>query len=697
MSIMHFAAVLMSATLLLPTFASAATCSSDTDLFVHRIITIPQKPLNPILLQRYQAPSLDIRCLSVDEAGPSGVSATLCPTTTPQLCTRLASDTLGPLTCETLSDFASDPNTKISRGDANGPDRVWVVRWDPSSRSVTCFPRTIEVRILAFARGEHQSSTTLAVLAAIVAFAAVLLIVLAIVYFCRLRCLQLDRAGATTIGGPKMNYRGMQMHAAEPEANRSNVTRVVLPVKQSGAIEDLNSKYEDAIRTSPRGTLIIDESGDVSRGPNMIAQPRRASPPQPGDGIHDPELASKIQSARRRGMMGRRRGPMGINGVEEDDDGYGPDAFGRGPAMLSLDDPNGGEIVYDDYGTPIGRRPPRRRGQSRGRRNTESQLFPTQDGWSTMDESGTAKSRGFVDPYGEDFNDENGPIEYDENGQPIRRRSMRAPQGLNDPNATYVKFQPQWMHGSFGRGGVIPEFGEADPTDNINNSSFGRGPSTVQGGTVNAGMRPAQRYRNNPPPPTQQQSQGQQAPGTRTMNGNTPRVPESPLHAGLGGQTPRSILKSGKRRPQVGGASPMDELEEPMPYSGRPSIDRSTPRDSMGPSERQPLGDSRVNPNVYQDPARKGDSFQRGGAKMHDKSVPLDATAYEPSTLGPNGRPTNGRPPRGGAPSVSGGINGNDGRRGSAGGGEWVCQDCGENVGGPSGNVFCVATGKKHL
>ena len=670
------------------------TCDSDTDLFINRVVTIPQKPLNPLLIQRFQAPALEIRCLSIQEAGPAGTTSATCPTSPPILCSRLASDTLGTLSCETLSDYVSDFNAKIDRGDRSGPDMIWIIKWDPAAKSVNCFSRTLEIRLLAFARGEHVPSVALAVLFAIVVFIVVMMIVLAMIYFCRLRYMQMDQAGATTIGGPKMNYRGMQMHAAEPEANRNNLTRVILPVKQSGAIEDLNSKYEDAIRTSPRGTLIIDDEGEVSRGPNMVMPPRRASPPQPGDGINDPALQSRIQDARRRGMVGRRRGPPGINEMDEDDDGYGPDNFDRDGPLRAMDDPNGGDIVYDDYGQPMGRRPPRRRGGRRGgnNNNAESQLFPTQDGWSTMDGGtrGAPSARGYTDPYAEEFDED----DVDENGEP--RRRMRGPQGFEGGNGNFVKFQPQWMHGSFGRGGVIPEFGDVDPSEMHHTSNNNRGPSTVHASNPNNHPRPAQRYRN-PPPPTQQPQRG---------GSEAPRVPESPLHGGLGrnSQTPRSILK-GKRRHQVGGASPMEENDEPVSFNNRPSIDRSNnPRGgSFGPSDTSrggggALGDSRINPNVYADPAKKGDSFQRGGAKMHDKAVPLEASQYESSNLpGGGGGAGGGSAPGSRRGSIPAGGAGGAGRGGGRGDGAFVCQDCGENVGGASGNVFCVATGKKHL
>lgn len=672
------------------------TCDSDTDLFIHRVVTIPQKPLNPLLIQRFQAPALEIRCLSIQEAGPAGTTPATCPTSPPILCSRRASDTLGTLSCETLTDYVSDFNAKIDRGDRSGPDMIWIIKWDPAIKSVSCFSRTLEIRLLAFARGEHVPSVALAVIFAIVAFIVVLMIVLAMIYFCRLRYKQMDQAGATTIGGPKMNYRGMQMHAAEPEANRNNLTRVILPVKQSGAIEDLNTKYENAIRTSPRGTLIIDDDGDVSRGPNMIMPPRRASPPQPGDGIDDPVLQSRIQDARRRGMVGRRRGPPGINEMDEDDDGYGPENFDRDGPLRAMDDPNGGDIVYDDYGQPIGRRPPRRKGGRRGNNyNTESQLFPTQDGWSTIDDGtrGAPSARGYTDPYAEEF-DEN---DVDENGEP--RRRMRGPQGFEGGNGNFVKFQPQWMHGSFGRGGVIPEFGEVDPSEMNHMSNNNRGPSTIRASNPNNYPRPAQRYRN-PPPPTQQQQQ-------QRGGSEAPRVPESPLHGGLGrnsSNTPRSILK--KRRHQVGGASPMEENDDgpaPVPFNNRPSIDRSNhPRGGSitsrggGPlgDGGGPLGDSRINPNVYADPAKKGDSFQRGGAKMHDKAVPLEASHYESSNL-PEGAGGSASLSRRGSIPTGGTVGG--GSRGGRGDGAFVCQDCGENVGGATGNVFCVATGKKHL
>lgn len=715
--------------------AAGGSCSSSTDEFIHRYVTIPQKPLSTVLVQRFLGPELAIRCMSVTTvAGPSCPAAPI-----PTLCYRKASDTLAALTCEALPDFASDANTKVTRGGRDGPDMVWIVKLDTAGMPPSCFARTEEVRLMALVRGEAESSIALFVIFLIVVILVMLVVFAIIAFGCYQRYHQLDGAGAAAAAGPKMNYQGAQLNVAEPHVLEQKIERYLLPVRASGGTEDLAAYYEKIMNDpnyDPAVDGVVFDNGDLdmSRGPRSVRRITRASPPRPGDGEDDGRLAHHTamrqmiadRSARRRrgnsrgggydgeggafdNYGGRRRRGRGGGDDDSDDDDYD---FDDPRNLLDINDPNGGEIVYDAAGRPIGRRrrtnPNRRRG---GRRGGDGQdLFPTQGGWSTYG--------------GEDDSDDDDSDDDDGTGRPRRsRRSRRGgpPMPGDDLDAAgrSIKFIPRWMEGNFGRGGNIPEPTDMDEGGDPSHHYDSRMANPLEmlqitGGPNGGGAPLAQRLNKPPPMPNS---------GLYSGVGPTPVRQPSRRHDPLAG-SPRgnSVRKGivGGRTPGLRGPPEEEDYAPADGLGGGPNHRRSNSRGgpangSFGgnPNDRNGLvgtprgGSLAPNSNGYGYGRRSvgPDAFQRDGAKLHTTKLSLDANSYaDPTSMAAMAGS------RGGSRRGSlGGAGGGDGGGGADGGGvlrnadgtiisPYQCQDCGRMVSpvDPE-STFCPATGHRHF
>lgn len=720
--------------------AEAATCSSTTDEFIHRYITIPQKPLDSILVQRFVGPELSISCLSVVTAA----GATCTQAALPRLCYRAASDTLASLTCEYLSDYMADANAKVTRGSRSGPDMVWVIQLDTTNQPASCFARTEEVRLLAFVRGNPESSIALFVILLIVVVVVVVVAALLIAFSCYQRSSQLDSAGAIAVAGPKMNYLGSQIHAAEPQVLNQNIKHVLLPVRASAGVEDLTTAYRKVLMdpnydpsTAEGGRQLAIEQG---RAPSSVRRILRASPPKPGDGQDDGQLQRYEEMRRMAQLKGRsqRRGSRG-GGSDIDDGNYSVfgDAFGRSSHrgfqqgssdeeysseegdqhydptnLMDVNDPNGGEIVYDSAGRAIGRRrkhkPRRALPQSMkggGRRDVNGSLFPTQDGWRTID--------------GQD--EENSDEEYDELGG--GRGSVRGggkgnkDRGLpgfdGGPNGQGVKFIPQWMYGNFGRGGIIPEV--LDTTQrNTETSGY-----QLHDGTTLA--NPLDNLQPGGPSgaPEQPLSQRLHKPSynPRTNAGAPTPVRHPTRHDALSG-SPRSALRKGV----VGGKTPMMQgptdptvMNRNAPSSHRRSNSRGSsngfaPRDGTrdGNSNEGLVNTPRLGGNGMRDgatgygrpPMQNGEAFERVEAKVHGTKLSLDPTVYADGSASGGLRRTasGGSFARGGPSEVMGGPNGPRGMSTGSAVGDYICKDCNKYVKrGDTESTFCEANGNRHF
>eukprot|EP00758_Cryptobia_borreli_P018835 Tbor_TRINITY_DN7535_c0_g1::TRINITY_DN7535_c0_g1_i1::g.888::m.888 len=374
-------------------------CSSSTDVFVHRRITIPQKPLSSVVIHMYKAPQIMISCLSFKEFGPACGEDSV-----PVLCHRRVNATLSPFICESLSQYKSVPNGKFTRGDRNGPEMMWIIKWNPVTKGVYCFPLTLEVRLLAFVNGPHIPSTTLASIFGFIAVLCLIFILIAVFYFCRGRYNQLDTAGVTTISGPKINFRGTQPAVTDPHSLTSEINyrpKIVLPMRVGTG--DLVSRYEAILNDpkTPKGAIIVDENGTVIHGVRQLPHSgfpsdKRPSPPAPGGGVDDGLLQSHKPAAQQPvGSSIRRRRHRTLG---DDDD--------------RLDDRDASSVCF------------------RSGLQGEPQ-FPTQPNFS--------------------------PNRGDDKESSVPDSLIAQPQDTQMP----VKYIPQWMYGSFGRGGTIPEPGDS--------------------------------------------------------------------------------------------------------------------------------------------------------------------------------------------------------------------------------------------
>jgi hypothetical protein len=262
-------------------------CYSTSDSFIDTQLILTVKPSNPVLVQRFQAPNIRIFCVLFEES--AAADSTCTQASTPVLCSRLAADANSAFSCESLTQYTSDPNAKVERGSINGPDMIWDLMWDGTAKAVGCYPRAVHFRALALVRGKDVSSTAVFVILLIVAILAVILIALVFAWFIHNRLRQIDEAGAITIAGPKATYQGPQM-AVAPGGGLVGVDKVYQPVNEKGALVEDQSAHFGGQPGDSRG-LGATPAQRTRRGP------KRASPPAPGDGL--PGGASQFRGAQR--------------------------------------------------------------------------------------------------------------------------------------------------------------------------------------------------------------------------------------------------------------------------------------------------------------------------------------------------------------------------------------------------------------
>jgi hypothetical protein len=708
-------AVLLALLVICVSAANNPACFSTTDQYIQRTFTVLQ-PSN-VLVQRYQGSMIKIYCSSFSEAGPS------CAGLLPTLCSRPALDASAAMTCETLAEFGLNTNAAVSRGSINGPPMLWLLQWDGTQLPPSCFPRVVNARLLAFVYNDRVESTAVFVILLIIAILSVLLILLSFFHHVRSRWMKIDSAGATAIAGPKMSYRGPQLGVTEPaKAVQPGITKVYLPVRDSGALSDMTADRMGALLgdpNTPRGKSIYLQGadGDVERGPgSSMRRRRRASPPGPGDGTFDPILQQKIVDARRMNRGAFRGGDDDFEGDE--------DAFD-----YAYDDD--GAIDFDDQ-TPAGRArvsrwqeaSERRRalnprsGKKRDNRLPQrGALFPTQRNWTTGgDGDGEDSLAAYRSGPDNDNNNDEEEYEYEigPDGQQQRRRRSGGPRapGSQGIARQQVKYIPQWMHGSFGRGGVIPELGDGEEADPYSagghrSSESGRQPSFRRGPGNEVVAK--QYYQK---PPVGQSASGKENAGYDdetviiSENGQMRQVPRSALKGRRGQQQPgnnetddtirRGVSFQGDYVALQGGATPAAAGDAPPAGGGR----------AFTPASRGAPGGGRSGSALEGD-----DQFARSEARVHNRTLDLDPQQpLKPGHLQGGGSAAQGDGPAGftGGPTTSrltvvgkdpdgnpiyaasGGFG-----RDAGGPAAFQCADCGERI-QPGSVSYCPVTGKRH-
>ena len=609
-------------------------CFSNTPEYLFRQFVVSVQPSTSILVQRYQAPQITIHCISILEEGPT------CGSTqgTPQLCQRRADDPTAAFTCEPLDVYTTDPNADVTRGEIHGPDTIWDVKWDGRAKAPQCYPRAVEVRLLAFVRGKDVASDVVWAFLLLIVILALILAAVAFVYFIRRRLAIIDDAGAATIGGPKSDFKGPQMGLTGlgvtdvPDSNK-----VYLPIQEHGALADLeSSKFgrTDAMlgNTPTTGNL---------RGP--VAQ-RRASPPAPGDGLPD--------GAFREGR--RRQGADVGDGFEDDDD----DPLGPGGSTVRRRRRRHGSGY--DSATGAGRRSPSRK-----------TLFPTQTDWQATfvegDQLENGGRRGRL-------------LGYGPNGEEIYEG--------DDPNAPSfgrlgrgtVKYIPQWQKGNFGKGGVIPELGDGDDPDDSNvrggNGTRGRLADPRSAGPQSAGRyygrrSPVRRPGGGPDKPYTDEDDGYETDGSRrSARRGRRRLPDG-TYESAGEEGPDAGGRRGRRQQDAYGVE--DE------YEGAAGGRRSSPRRGRGAAREfgNPVEGS------------ASDAFNRGRAKVF--STDLEATIA-------GGRKENRAPGGGTGISAPGGLPADQVSLRKPTAMAMQCNACKLVLSGVPGEpAFCTVSGERHF
>lgn len=690
--------------------ANNPECFSTTDQYIVRSFTVIQ-PSN-VLIQRYRGSQIKLFCSSFEEVGPS------CPALLPTLCSRPAGDPSAQMKCETLAEFGSDINAGVSRGSINGPQMLWLLQWDGTQLPPSCFPRVVNARLLAFVYNENVASTAVFVILLIIAIVCVALILLSFVHQVRSRWLKIDTAGATAIAGPKMSFRGPQLGVTEPGAALPpGVTKVYLPVRDSGALNDMTADRMGALLSdpnTPRGKSIYlqNADGEVDRGPgSSMRRRRRASPPAPGDGTFDVALQQRIADARR---VTRRVGGGGQHEDEGDEDAFD----------YAFDDE--GPIDFDDTTTTGQARiarwqeaADRRRAQNPTRKKKDARvpqrgaLFPTQRNWTTggggddEDSAYAAYRSGGDEPVGDDEDGAPGGP-----GAPGSRGGAPRPQ---------VKYIPQWMYGSFGRGGVIPELGDGEEEE----EAYRRAAGTPQNGQ---GRQPSiRRGPGNEVVAKQYYQKPAGGPGSKGKE-NSGFDDETIIISENGQmrQVPRSALKG--RRGQPGGntsgadSGAEDAIRRGVSFRGD-YVGGDASRDGGAQPGARQFTPSLTNPGVTGPrgggPGPQGsrakpadtDQFARAAARVHNRTLDLVGPSERPelqagvfndqhgNDRSATGGPTTSRLTVVGRDSEGNPVYAAGGAFGSVGGVDGLaafqCADCSERI-QPGSVSYCPVTGKRH-
>lgn len=674
------------------------SCYSNTGAYLVKSLTVATQPLRASLIQRYQGNQLTIDCMSFVEYGPSCGSSSV-----PQLCYRAAADASASFTCETLTEYVDNPDAQIVRGSQDGPEMIWLVKWDGTSKSVSCYPRQVDIRMLAFIENGVESSDTVFALLLIVSILSVLLIVVALYSYIRTRYYQLDSTGATSIAGPKTVFRGPQMAVQAPTAYAKDITTVYLPVRDSAALNDMTTSKVGQLLSDPntprgRRAIYLDDDGadgsQFPRGPgNSSIRRRKASPPAPGDGIHDPVLAQKMMEGRQMRTRLRRHGKRS-DGGDDDDDALFDDEDRFNARMRGQDD-------YEDNLEGSSRRggpgSSRRGGPGSQQRPRRGMLFPTQANFTVAGED-TANDLLMQQQYGStrglDFNDDDFDPEKPE---------MLPPKGNLNGSQHTIRYVPQWMQGSFGRGGVIPEAGDG-PDNEYEGGDLDGQPRAIHLDSFNGSGAPgsiAKRYYE-PVAAVDQENVS----GSMPLRGGKVATPNnSARYPGGVDSQPRSALKrrGGNAPSQMGddpfGDGPSDDLlRRGVSFEGDYAGRRTPAGGAAGRSfGGLPGGGGKLNDQQ--------DHFTRNKAKIHNRAMQLapDAAQEEGARSNANHQHSgsNDRMAVVGMDERGNAIYSNNGTRqanaaGGTGVGAYECEDCHERV-HPGSHPFCDATGLRHF
>ncbi|CUF25194.1 Hypothetical protein, putative [Bodo saltans] len=336
-------------------------------------------------------------------------------------------------------------------------------------------------------------------------------------------------------------------------------------------------------------------------------------------------------------------------------------------------------------------------------------LFPTQPNFTIGGDEGNdglmRQQYGGNSTRGLDFNDDDFDPEKPE---------MRAPKGSVNASQHTIRYVPQWMQGSFGRGGVIPETG--DGPESQSEGYDGGQPRSIHLDSYNGAPGTASKRFYEPVPDQENDPNSTQFRiGMRnsTPNGNKSQYPNG-MDSG-----PRSALKRRGGNGGVGGGGngfggdADDLLRRGVSFDGDyVGQDRGGGGGGAGGRSFGGLGGGGGQNGARQGGNNQQDNFSRNKAKIHNRAMQLDPSASQ--ELG-KGR---------------GAVGGNDGSAMSNGGermavigvdergnpiygptrqsngaqsvdanaaASYECEDCHERVHPGSHPVFCEATGLRHF
>jgi hypothetical protein len=632
------------------------TCYSTSEDYMDTQLIVEVQPFSPVLVRRFQAPEIRIFCVEFEEAGASCGQVSL-----PVLCSRPVSDPNAAFSCERLDVYGADANADVTRGSINGQDMIWDLMWDGTTKAADCYPRAVRFRALALVRGKDVSSVAVFVVLLLIVIVAVLAIALVLIWFVYNRLQQIDDAGAVTIAGPKSTFQGPQM-AVGPSGGIVGVDKVYLPVNENGAtVEDQSAgaaKFGLTAGDHQRGNLPATPASRVRRGA------KRPSPPKPGDGL--PGGVGQFRGAQRT-VFGA--GESGADEDEEDPYFYDEEGLRR--------------YRHDGSVAPPGTSIRRRRGGRGGRRGARrdpgdeelqamgyASLFPTENGWKMGEADET-----FVDEDGNELDPEE-----------ARRRGMAAPKFAPDLRGR-VRYIPQWQHGTFAKGGHIPELGDGElDQDYVQRDLSGRevGKETPRARTFGryTSSRASGLMRRSPTGGDDAggyQSGGSGAGRRRASAAAAGR--RSPFAADRGGDSAIRRDRDGHPIDEPNGTGELADRQRDSFGGARYGAQRRRP--SNGPAEGRTF-------NSDGGLAEAGnDNFNRSRAKLF--SPGLDAMAHGPDAA----TRRSGLRGRGGKENVGG----NENTTGAAPAPPPVlqCQHCKVIFTGVNDPPFCVATGERHF
>ena len=221
--------------------------------------------------------TITISCLRMTET-PQSTGCT--SSSVVQLCRNTVNET----SCQALSEFTFQTNTDVTRGSSNSAEVAWIIAFDGLGKAASCFPRTVDIQMIADISGKSSGSSSLAVsiIAIIVVSALVLCIIIVVLLYCHR---QSSRRQEAQIPEHQMQAEPDEMEARKTtfEPNTTAGLYSVNPIQTT--FVNQGGGGGGGIM-SPRPPLNDEYSGPLQT--IIYTNPRTASPPYLSSSVVEP-------------------------------------------------------------------------------------------------------------------------------------------------------------------------------------------------------------------------------------------------------------------------------------------------------------------------------------------------------------------------------------------------------------------------